>query len=469
MRRLTAAFAACLVVPCVLGSSEARAAGIEYPDNGTIAIGRGGAWAANPSDGLAFQYNPAGLAQQRGWQATLDARLAWEAFSFASTSIQGPTIHNSGPPVVGPSGAVSYGFGQVGPLSDLTLALGATGPSAVGKVDFPDAGVQRYALHSTDYFIGYYSLAVAAAWHDLIRVGVTGQLAHGSAMFDQSVWSGFGKMGDATAGPVKDPGTSFDAVGTLEGTSGWIPTAVVGLTVTPTPDWAIGLSYRPSIVFAAPGTLKVVLPAIAHDAGLGIEGDKAELDLNFAAVTRLGASWQATPRLNLEVDGVYEDWSDMKEVLIKTKNIFVTYNNTQTKLPDIHLGHDMMGAYSGRLGADFDAVPDRLKVRAGYAYESSAIPTKYVSVDFANWQRSIASVGASVRVYGLWVDLAYAHHFIATQKITDSSVIQIVAPDAGSGLPASETMVVGNGTYSAALDTVSLSVRIPLDSLTSAP
>ena len=46
----------------LLFPSLASAAGMEYPDNGTIAIGRGGAHAANPEDGLAFQYNPAGLA-----------------------------------------------------------------------------------------------------------------------------------------------------------------------------------------------------------------------------------------------------------------------------------------------------------------------------------------------------------------------------------------------------------------------
>ena len=54
----------CAAIATLPASRAAYAAGIEYPDNGTIAIGRGGADAANPDDGLAFQYNPAGLAQR---------------------------------------------------------------------------------------------------------------------------------------------------------------------------------------------------------------------------------------------------------------------------------------------------------------------------------------------------------------------------------------------------------------------
>lgn len=75
VRTCTAAVVAAVVAGSI-GTPHAFAAGIEYPDNGTLAIGRGGAYAANPEDGLAFQYNPAGLAQQRGPRLTLDARMS---------------------------------------------------------------------------------------------------------------------------------------------------------------------------------------------------------------------------------------------------------------------------------------------------------------------------------------------------------------------------------------------------------
>ena len=127
------------VLGCVLaavagigGLPRAWAAGMEYPDNGTIAIGRGGAHAANPEDGLAFQYNPAGLAQQLGLRLHVDSRLAWQATRFTQAG-GAPAVENSEQPFLAPAGALSYGFGAVGPLSNLTIAVGATGPSAIGK------------------------------------------------------------------------------------------------------------------------------------------------------------------------------------------------------------------------------------------------------------------------------------------------------------------------------------------------
>ena len=112
-------------------------------------------------------------------------------------------------------------------------------------------------------------------------------------------------------------------------------------------------------------------------------------------------------------------------------------------------------------------VDERLTVRAGYAYETSAIPSAYVNVDFPNWQRHIASIGASLRLWGAWLDVAYAHHFVQTQHVTDSQVMSQVSPKIG-GMPASVPSVVGNGTYESALDLFSVSLRIPFGDLHSA-
>ena len=54
---------------------RARAGGVEFPDNGAVAIGRGGAYAANPDGALAISHNPARLAQQEGLRIGLEAAL----------------------------------------------------------------------------------------------------------------------------------------------------------------------------------------------------------------------------------------------------------------------------------------------------------------------------------------------------------------------------------------------------------
>ena len=176
LRGLVAAPAQALLLSLALtlASASAFAAGIEHPDIGAIAIGRGGAYAAAPTDGLAMQYNPAGFASQHGLHLTLDANLGWQQLSFAPAT-GGATVSNSAGPFLVGAPIASYGFGRVGPLSALTVALGFTTPSAIGKQTYPgthppmmplppEQAGQRYALMSSDYFIIYYSAAIAASY-----------------------------------------------------------------------------------------------------------------------------------------------------------------------------------------------------------------------------------------------------------------------------------------------------------------
>lgn len=464
LRRRLAKLTALAALAMGLVSSHAWAAGVEYPDNGTLSIGRGGAWAANPRDGLALQYNPAGLTQQRGWNLYLDARLANQQVSFeASDPITGQKqVDNSSAPFLGPSAALVWGLGPTGPLSDLSLALGGTGPSAIGKLDYSTGGAERYALYKTDYFISYASAAIAGAWHDWLRFGVTGQLVTGSARFDQAVWSGFGKGSDP----------KFDTTAVFNGSGGPIPTAVLGVSIVPNDQWAFGLSWRPHIRFEAEGTLVTTAPESAKTFKVKQLGDSATLELDFADVIRLGAQYKPTPTLEVEVNAVWERWSVMEQIAIRTHDIAVQYEYEtdkfdQVAVPDIIFPKNFKDAYSVRAGLEWTALADRLQVRGGWLMETSAVPKEYVGVEFPNWGRQVASIGASVQMFGAWLDLAYAHHFVDTQEVTDSKVIQQVTPALTkiSFMPPAEASTIGNGTYKAALDIVSLSLRVPLEKL----
>ena len=458
LRRVLLALA-CACTVTLPASRGAWAAGIEYPDNGTISIGRGGAHAANPEDGLALQYNPAGLAQQRGLRLMMDGRMSNQNLVFASSAPGAAVVSNTAGPFFGPSAILSYGLGEVGPLSELTFAIGGTGPSSIGKTTFPVDGAQRYAITSTDYFIGYYSASVAAGYKDWLRLGITGQLVQGSATFKQAVWSGTG------TGPyngIND--TSFDANASVSGSSGFIPTFVAGLTVLPHKDWAIGLSYRPKIAFDAAGTLTITPPDLMKDA-VKQEGNKANLLLNFADTVRLGVQYQVSPRLKVELDGVFERWSQLPEIRVKTHDIYVSLGSSKGKVNDIVFHKDFQDSFSARIGADWQLLPNRLTVRGGYLHETSAIKDDHRDVDFGNWQRDAVSIGTSVHLFGAWLDLAYAHHFIPTQTVTDSKVVQQVSPTIGAAV--STSSVVGNGTYSASMDILSASLRIPFGDLSS--
>jgi long-subunit fatty acid transport protein len=458
----TLAVMAALAAAPLFAAGRARAAGIEHPDIGTIAIGRGGAYAAAPTDGMALQYNPAGFAGQTGWRLTVDSSLSWQALRFAPADGEAPVSNTAGAFWV-PGGAVSYGLGRIGPLSGLTFALGATGPSAIGKETYPDQGAQRYALIKSDYFIGYYGGAVAASYGRWLSVGVTFQLVKGTARFSQAVWTG----------PAAGTDPAQDAVAHIDVASGFIPTGVLGATVRPTARLALGLSYRPRFDFLAHGTLTTGnFSTAAQVADVQQIGNSTDFFVSFPDVIRLGGQYEFTPRLLVELDLVAELWSRLSTIEIRPQDIAIRSDafGISKPLGNIVFQKDYQDSVSLRLGGDYALLPGRLIARAGYLHETSAVPLRSVSVDFGNWRRDVLSVGGSVLIgRGVHADVAYAHHFLATQTVTGSQVVQVVTPCVTPGCTAPPPTAVGNGVYSGSLDVLSLSLSLVLDELRHRP
>src|SRR5262249_42850227 len=85
----------------LLLSSRAFAAGYEFPDNGAVAMGRAGAFAAKADDPTAIYYNPAGLAAQEGIHVLFDSHLLVDSISYQRTTAPNAdgTTTNIGPEV----------------------------------------------------------------------------------------------------------------------------------------------------------------------------------------------------------------------------------------------------------------------------------------------------------------------------------------------------------------------------------
>jgi long-subunit fatty acid transport protein len=439
-----------------LAPNSARGAGIEHPDLGTIAVGRGGAYAADPDGGLALQYNPAGLARQTGGRLTLNGTAAWQRLTFAPGDGSAP-VSAGGAPFLAPAAVASFGLGNVGPLQGLTFALGATGPTAIGRQSYPADGAQRYALISSDTTIVYWSAAVAAAFNRWLAAGVTFQLVHGRARFTQAVWSG--------EAPGTDP--SQDTIAHVDVTSGFIPAAVLGVTARPSPRVAIGLSWRPRLTFDASGTLTTDLPPAAAALGAHQVGTAAAFTLPLPDVVRAGVLVRPGARWLVEADLVLERWSSLGALALRPQGIRIVADNlgTDKPLPPFVFEKDFEDALSVRLGGEHEVLPGRLTVRAGYLHETSAVPLRSTSVDFPNWQRDVVSVGASFVLprIPVAVDVAWAHHFLPARAVTDSRIAQVVTPCLTPGCVDPPPTVVGNGRYEAALDLLSIGLRVALD------
>ena len=434
---------------------SARAAGVEHPDVGTIAIGRGGAYAADPDGGLALQYNPAGFAWQDGLRATFDASLAWQRVTFAPAG-GGAPVSNGAPPFFAPAAVASFGLGRVGPLAALTFALGASGPAAIGKLSYPAGGAQRYALISSDTTIVYWSAAVAAAFNRWLAAGVTLQLVKGTARFTQAVWTG------ASSGT----NPAEDAIAHVDVTSGFIPTAVLGVTARPTARVSLGVSYRPRFTFDASGSLTTDLPTAAGALAARQVGTSTGFTLPMPDVVRAGVLVRPRARWLVEADVVLERWSTLRSLALLPHGISLESDNlgTSKPLPNIVFQKNFDDAVSVRVGGERDLLGGRLTVRAGYLHETSAVPLASTSVDFPNWDRDVVAVGASIAIprAPLAVDVAYAHHFLPARTVASSGITQVVTPCLTPGCADPAAVVVGNGRYGAALDVLSFSLRFAL-------
>jgi hypothetical protein len=308
---------AALLVGLLAWAGLALASGFEYPDNGTVALGRGSAFAAKANDGTAIYYNPSGLAQQDGWRILLDGQMVLQSIDYQRTDASGtdigPAVSNSGGAFFAPFIAISK---QV--LPGLTIAIGGYGPPANGKFAFPDesppqlsqlstsqqrvffancaqgvaqppctgAGTssytespQKYQLINENLLVFYPSISVGWAppvIGKFVQLGGTLQLEYANSTFRQATFDGASAEQASQGGKawIHSPSNellTYDTIANVA-VNGLTVTGIVGLTVTPLPNLRIGASYRPRSVLTQSGTLRLDYSPLAQDLGATATG-----------------------------------------------------------------------------------------------------------------------------------------------------------------------------------------------------
>ena len=127
-----------LCLPSLAAPALVWAGGFELGANGTEALGRGGAFTAKADSPLALEYNVAGLAQSRGTRLLYDNNLVFSQYAFARAggdrlSAPSPDRRQNQPALLR---AVVWHQHDFGFFQRVTFAIGAFGPSSVGKRNF---------------------------------------------------------------------------------------------------------------------------------------------------------------------------------------------------------------------------------------------------------------------------------------------------------------------------------------------
>ncbi|MFT3923414.1 MAG: hypothetical protein QM778_12840 [Myxococcales bacterium] len=123
-----------------------------------------------------------------------------------------------------------------------------------------------------------------------------------------------------------------------------------------------------------------------------------------------------------------------------------------------NIPHNWRNVYGFRVGGDYNVIPALLSLRAGFSYESSAVRSPYMNLDYFVQQKVGLHLGASVMVGSMVkLTLAYAHLFygkvnapVAGGKVPEIAAIPAQPPNDVPAQPVNE------GTFRARQDIVSL-------------
>jgi len=452
----------------VMVPSTARAGGLEVGDNGAEAMGRGGAFVAKADNPAALNYNPAGFAKLRGYQATISANAVNSGTEFqrsgrATTAADGlggayPLVSNQKPWFVIPMHFVlTSDFG----LKNLTFAAGIYGPSAavggfsrtlnVGGSEV--AAPQRFDSVENSGLIMFPSVGLGWRVHPRIDIGVTFQWALTSIKSTT-----IATVGSACPQTPEDP--ACDVTINLDAQNWFAPSGSAGVLVRPVDGLELGGMVRLPSSAALKGKAKV-------DFGPGVKQlqdampvkmlDTTEptvsLNNDYPLMFRLGAryAWSDASGeefADVELDFTYEKWSSASKRTVQIDAI-----SLGKPLKPVEMDWKLQDTYGVRLGGAYRFELARrvyLTARAGAFYESQSTDISDTSLAVVGARKIGLTAGLGLKWSWGAIDLAYAHVFVP-ERIVERSTH--TASDFGG-----ETTgpVVGNGTYRNRIDALYL-------------
>jgi len=449
-----ALLAGLVAVGCTSASLEGTAQAssvLEFPDNGSEQLGRGGAWVARASDPLAAFYNPAGLAGQ-DTRFLLNANVVFSHTCFsrvksnidqqqepaAPDGVHFPRVCNDISPFLNPQLAMTYkindrmgaGFAFLGP----SAAGEANFPTFVNSANGPQPAPQRYMEVYSNTFLVTPTIAFGAEVADNLRLGASFQWGIVKAKFVNSTL--------AINGDNQAAGTN-DIQSTLIVHDYFVPGFTLGGIYTIADQFDIAGWYKWSDTIKASGDVYSQTPFYTKDVANGktsgiYDGDTSQRDCGFGGSTTVcGNGDNAKVHISIPMeakigfryhkprgevrkhhrDPLHDDTFDAEVDLTWANNS--SFDTIQVRFPGDANGngiipvngaaggtvppnddvpHRFKDVYGVRIGGDYNLLPDQLALRGGAYYESKGQDNKYQNVDYAGASRAGLAAGATYRV-----------------------------------------------------------------------
>jgi long-chain fatty acid transport protein len=428
MRARLAALGAALLA--LTPARPASAGGFEMPGNGSEALGRGAAFVAKADDPTAIEYNPAGLAVQRGTKLMLDGHLIMSSYGFqrygaypGTRSAQQPWAGLSYPRVSDQSGPFFAPFiaatSDFGTFDWMTFSIGVFGPSGVGNRTYP-LGVQgapaasRYDVVQSNSLIALPTAAVGVKVTDWLELGAALHFVYGQFSLTST---SFVDLGDGPAGPCLnyeyqpcDSVSRLDLTGTSWG-------GTFGAMVHPSKTVSVGLSARTPISISATGTATVLQSPLNQP--IPPQGHATfETDLPWilrAGVRQAFRDPDGFETADIELDGDYETWS-----MAQGGGPAIHIDHLGPSGPtfddiNVQVAHHYNDTFSVRAGGAYNTRLSigTLALRLGAYYDKSATSDNpgYTRLDFDTLDKIAGTVGVGLKWGAFQFNLSYAEVF----------------------------------------------------------
>jgi long-chain fatty acid transport protein len=345
-------------------SAPAFAGGMSRPIKiSPRATGMGGAYVAAASDPTALFFNPAALSLMEGSQLLLGGELIFNQLSYKPIFANGTEFDkqsdNKGP-MLAPVAAWATRLKVEGAASRLSFGVGLWN-TVGGRVNFDPAGPGVPSFNTANNYNLELAPGLAYQVNDVLSVGATFRVALGV----------YNITGSGLPGEIDLSSKGFGIGGSL------------GVLVTPTENFRIGLNYRSSLNITTTGTAELSFLPETQDVEFIQRNPQA---LSMGVAVRV-----AKPLLiSTEVE-----WINMQ-----AQDTNVIRFTGVSALDDFEAGNDWSDAYAFKVGGEY-LINAALAARLGFLYDRNVIPDSSITRDTQDTDKIGFTGGASYQIHKL--------------------------------------------------------------------
>ncbi len=353
--------------------------GLRVPDQDPKAMARGNAFTATADNPSAVYYNPAGITQSTGHNASVGANMVYLG---SEREANDQSIDTKESVHVLPQVYYTYGFTNV----PIALGLGLYAPYGLG-MEWPNN--TPFRTTTIEGSMTYLTLNPIIAWKPIstLSIGAGPTLNYADTELRNGLLPyGVGHGFDGVRFRGDDTAAGFNA----------------GVLWQPLEKHSFGATYRSATSMNFSGDVAAFVPnAVNSDT-------PAEAKIDFPQQVVLGYSFRPTPKWNLEFDVDWTDWDSLNTVHLKPARGATT---------DIPFNYQSSFMYEWGVTRYFE---NGYSLSGGYMFSENSVPERWFSPGIPDSDRHIFSVGVGKQYKHIRWDAAYQFAYGPSRDISGS-------------------------------------------------